>query len=669
MVGLARLQAMAPHRPGLVLVVGVEEAVPARAVGGTRRDAGVIVPALIEVIVVPVRQGRPHHMVDGIGDGLEPPFALAQALLRFPALVDVDDRADIAEEFALRAEARGRRIDGPAIGAVGPAQAILDPEGLVRSIGGQEGVRRQPLVVGMRRLGPAEAEGLRLGLPGELVPAPVEVDAGPVGNRDPHHHGGVVRHVAEPRLALRQRFGLRPALGLVPGDPKEAGRAALQVRRQPVEGAGEEHARPVRTLVPALGIGAAGLDGPGDLPGIDPLRPVLLGEDHRTVTAERIGDAPAENLDGARRPARDDALRVHGEDDVVARALHHEAQALLTLAQGLFGRPALADVAVEDREAASRRVDPHLDPDVLLRRGMAVGEFGRGPLRHGTAVERPGRHPLGIRPHVEEVTAEDRLGGAPVEAQALGVDAADTEIAVEQEETLAHPVEDAPHLGLALAQPGLGADPAGRLGAGAEETRDGAVLFPHRRVGEGEMRLLRKAVAFHDEGDIVHLDRESRIGIGDDGREVAPDLRPDLRDGTPHRVRVLVAEQQRIGVVVEDDPRRPPGDEHGLARGDHHRRQRAEGNRPGLEGSEGRRRPIRGLDQRAALAAVHEDTHCHPSFVAMLDAGWPDAGSDRAPAQNRCLCQRPRSIRRSPPEPVPRGPSPGGRSRIVIAAR
>ena len=48
------------------------------------RNAGEIVPALVVVVVVAVRPGRPDHLVDGIGDGLELRLALAQPLLDLP---------------------------------------------------------------------------------------------------------------------------------------------------------------------------------------------------------------------------------------------------------------------------------------------------------------------------------------------------------------------------------------------------------------------------------------------------------------------------------------------------------------------------------------------------------------------------------------------------------
>ena len=60
---------------------------------------------------------------------------LPQDLLGLLAVGDVDDGADVAEKFAVLAEARPRGAQRPAIDAVGAAQAVFDPERLARRAG------------------------------------------------------------------------------------------------------------------------------------------------------------------------------------------------------------------------------------------------------------------------------------------------------------------------------------------------------------------------------------------------------------------------------------------------------------------------------------------------------------------------------------------------------
>ena len=75
---LAAGQAVVPGIPGARAVVGMEHIIPAGAVGRARRHAGIAVPLLVVVIVVAVRQGRPHHLRHGVGDDAKLRFALAQ---------------------------------------------------------------------------------------------------------------------------------------------------------------------------------------------------------------------------------------------------------------------------------------------------------------------------------------------------------------------------------------------------------------------------------------------------------------------------------------------------------------------------------------------------------------------------------------------------------------
>ena len=74
-IRLAGRQAVAPASPGPVLIVGMEHAAPAGAVGRSGRDAGIVVPAGIIIIMIAVRQRRPDHLRHGVGERAEHPIA------------------------------------------------------------------------------------------------------------------------------------------------------------------------------------------------------------------------------------------------------------------------------------------------------------------------------------------------------------------------------------------------------------------------------------------------------------------------------------------------------------------------------------------------------------------------------------------------------------------
>jgi hypothetical protein len=71
---------MPPAGPGTVLVVRVEHAVPALAVGGAVRHAGELVPAAVVIIVVAVEPGRPDHLRQSVGE--QPELRLVAVLPR-----------------------------------------------------------------------------------------------------------------------------------------------------------------------------------------------------------------------------------------------------------------------------------------------------------------------------------------------------------------------------------------------------------------------------------------------------------------------------------------------------------------------------------------------------------------------------------------------------------
>jgi hypothetical protein len=165
-----------------------------------------------------------------------------------------------------------------------------------------------------------------------------------------------------------------------------------------------------------------------------------------------------------------------------------------------------------------------------------------------------------------------------------------------------------PPLALRLGrQPPLGHDLPRDLGAGADEARNGATLIAHRRVGEGEVRLLRIAAPLHDEGNVVHVDGLTAIGLLDDGQEVSADLVPDLQEVAAQGGRMLTHEDLGIGIVVEQRAFQPPSDEHRLVRTQHHADQRFEPVRPAVRCAERRRCPVVGSDERTHLPTIREE--------------------------------------------------------------
>lgn len=79
-------------------------------------------------------------------------FTLAQRLFGLAPLVDVDDRADVAQILAVLIEPCSRRVDDPAVDAIGAAEAEVDAVITVFSVRGGEGLLCYGSVLGMYRV-------------------------------------------------------------------------------------------------------------------------------------------------------------------------------------------------------------------------------------------------------------------------------------------------------------------------------------------------------------------------------------------------------------------------------------------------------------------------------------------------------------------------------------
>jgi hypothetical protein len=94
--------------------------------------------------------------------------------------------------------------------------------------------------------------------------------------------------------------------------------------------------------------------------------------------------------------------------------------------------------------------------------------------------------------------------------------------------------------------------------------------------------FLRIALAVHDERNVVHVKRLARISLLHDGREIAPDLGPNVKERTAERFGVLPPEDLGVGVIVDQSACRSPDHEHRLVRAQHNGDQRTQRHGPAL---------------------------------------------------------------------------------------
>ncbi len=90
-VGLARAEAVVPHLPGAFLVIRMEDVGPAFAFRGAFGHPGEFIPAIVEVEVMAIGPGGPHHLVDGVDDGAQLRLVAGQFLGLAAVAADVDE--------------------------------------------------------------------------------------------------------------------------------------------------------------------------------------------------------------------------------------------------------------------------------------------------------------------------------------------------------------------------------------------------------------------------------------------------------------------------------------------------------------------------------------------------------------------------------------------------
>ena len=120
-------------------------------------DIDVFEPAPIIIIKNTIRPGSPNDLRHCLGQLAKPFFAVAQHLFNGFSIIDVHDRADIAEKSAVRTYSRGGGVDKPAVFAVFTAQSVFYAECARYFISRHEGVICHFLFVGMNGIHPAHS--------------------------------------------------------------------------------------------------------------------------------------------------------------------------------------------------------------------------------------------------------------------------------------------------------------------------------------------------------------------------------------------------------------------------------------------------------------------------------------------------------------------------------
>ena len=120
------------------------------------------------------------------------------------------------------------------------------------------------------------------------------------------------------------------------------------------------------------------------------------------------------------------------------------------------------------------------------------------------------------------------------------------------------------------------------------------------------MRLFHLIVPLNHQDKVVHLDRLSGEYPGDERRHLRASLRPDLEIRFPHGHGVLVAEDGRVAIIVEESLSRTPNDAHRLATGQKDADQCFQGLRPAAWLTKRGGGPVERAHQIARFPAVGE---------------------------------------------------------------
>ncbi len=243
------------------LLGGVEDRVPALAVGRTLGHAGELVPARVVKVVVAVRQGRPHHLGHRFGDRPELQGAVGQRRPGVRLGGDVDAQQLQVGDVAV-GSATGH-VAHQGVAPVGARMGCLERHRLAREGPGEEGpARRVGRLAHDLAQGPPDGLGRRPAEPpGEIAVGEaadlVAVEGGDQG-------GGGLGDAAQVVAVGPRRAEGRDEADLPRRLPAERGEGRRRVVRQAVgTRRGIEHAQGAEETAVRAGQHEAGLEAQG----------------------------------------------------------------------------------------------------------------------------------------------------------------------------------------------------------------------------------------------------------------------------------------------------------------------------------------------------------------------------------------------------------------------
>ena len=281
------------------------------------------------------------------------------------------------------------------------------------------------------------------------------------------------------------------------------------------------------------------------------------------------------------RPGADDGAG--SQSKLHALGVFHRQR--LAGAQRLLGHPLLGAIAQHFHEAdngpfvAEERRHLAIGPEVFaalaLMPPFVVPDAGRECQLHldlgaiGSLILRREEAIDGLTAHLGFGPAQDALGAC--------VPSCDQSVAVGGDDRIVdRTVEDLTVASFAFADGPFRHHLTRGLDARAEKARNLTGLVADRRVGVGEVRLLRIAVSLHHQHDVVGMRGLACIGILDQRPEIVDDLAPDIEKRSTQRLGMVPLQHRYILVVVQQLSVRTPDDEHWLICAQHDAHQRLE---------------------------------------------------------------------------------------------
>lgn len=124
-----------------------------------------------------------------------------RGFIRLPLRGDIEDRADVSQELAIRAEARSRHHEDLPIFAARVHQPVFEPIPLATGFGSSTRQQHRFTILGMNGVHPSRTNSRLLRLSREGIPGLAEKGAAPFGISHPYHHWSMIRHIAKERFA------------------------------------------------------------------------------------------------------------------------------------------------------------------------------------------------------------------------------------------------------------------------------------------------------------------------------------------------------------------------------------------------------------------------------------------------------------------------------------